>query len=376
MKIFLDTNVFYNDWYLRGANFKYLAHFLNNENHDLLISSVVIQETKNIRDRELAAAVLDLKKNLKIIERLNSKAVIGENDFSTTSYDLHSVLKEKVEGLTIIEYSGISHAVLVERVLKRRKPFGESGKGYRDALIWLSLLKYLEETKCSEEIIFVTENKSDFFDSKSPTTAFHPDLLEDLKSLGVPVNIKPYSALFDFVQTINKDEHAIDHTKAEELFGEYWEEEALAYLEAVPREVVSQLLSSVAIGDELRNIRSIRAQIWEGIEDFEVLSTNELDNGEVFVSCHYDLRLVELVIEIPAYDYHANKALLDAREHFYDVRMMDDSVTLKVGIRPYYTASFVYNAKDESLKGYSVSDFRIKPMNAATAVLRALSRTP
>ena len=34
MKVFLDTNVFYNDWYMRNANFKYLFHYLNNEGHD------------------------------------------------------------------------------------------------------------------------------------------------------------------------------------------------------------------------------------------------------------------------------------------------------------------------------------------------------
>ncbi|MEW7849251.1 PIN domain-containing protein [Massilia aurea] len=52
MNIFLDTNVFYNDWFLNNANFRYLFHYLSNEDGNLLVSKLVCQEAENIRLRE------------------------------------------------------------------------------------------------------------------------------------------------------------------------------------------------------------------------------------------------------------------------------------------------------------------------------------
>ena len=42
--------------------------------------------------------------------------------------------------INIIPYPSTSHKDLVSRDLARKRPFQESGKGYRDALIWESLL--------------------------------------------------------------------------------------------------------------------------------------------------------------------------------------------------------------------------------------------
>ena len=49
MKVFLDTNVFHNDWFMNNANFKSLFHFLNNEVHELILSKLVVQEVENNR---------------------------------------------------------------------------------------------------------------------------------------------------------------------------------------------------------------------------------------------------------------------------------------------------------------------------------------
>ncbi|EDM46807.1 PIN domain-containing protein [Marinobacter algicola] len=65
MKIFVDTNIFYNDWFMRNANFKYLFHFLNNEGHSLIVSDLVIQESENIRNRELLEALHEIKSGIK-----------------------------------------------------------------------------------------------------------------------------------------------------------------------------------------------------------------------------------------------------------------------------------------------------------------------
>ena len=56
----------------------------------------------------------------------------------------------------------VSHADLVERDLSSRKPFSPTGKGYRDALIWESVVELCTDLTDADTLIFVTDNKSDF----------------------------------------------------------------------------------------------------------------------------------------------------------------------------------------------------------------------
>lgn len=47
MWIVLDTNIFFNDWYVKGANFEMLRNYCNNMRHTLLLPQIVIQEVDN-----------------------------------------------------------------------------------------------------------------------------------------------------------------------------------------------------------------------------------------------------------------------------------------------------------------------------------------
>jgi hypothetical protein len=72
----------------------------------------------------------------------------------------------------------VSHTSIIERCGRRKKPFGEKkgDKGYKDYLIWLSIV---ELTKTADlQIIFLSQNKNDFADETG--TVLHADLLIDL----------------------------------------------------------------------------------------------------------------------------------------------------------------------------------------------------
>jgi PIN domain len=80
--------------------------------------------------------------------------------------------------------TGVPHEELVSRALERRKPFASSGAGYRDALIWHTVLDLLTEN--DEPVVFVTNNSSDFAEPKAPTVLAH-DLRNDLRNRGLEV---------------------------------------------------------------------------------------------------------------------------------------------------------------------------------------------
>lgn len=83
---------------------------------------------------------------------------------------------------------------LVKRDLARRRPFLETEQdkkkksfGFRDAVIWETILAYLQEDGSDASIHFVTKDRG--FTGKSAGKAvLHPHLLEDLDHLGIDAN--------------------------------------------------------------------------------------------------------------------------------------------------------------------------------------------
>ena len=244
MKVFLDTNVFYNDWFMKNANFKYLFHFLNNEGHELIVSKLVIEETENIRKREVRESLSEIKKHLKKVQKLNpEKLSFDLTTIGIKDYELLHLLKGRVENIKEIGYENITHSEVVKRAFLNKKPFMNGEKGYRDTLIWLSCLDHIIEDKINEDIVFITKNKSDFFKVKDNVVRFHEDLNRDIIERKIDTKIIPFTSLFDFVNsTIDKDDHAIDHYKSEEIFEEFIEDFAVDFLEGMSNIDLSKYL--------------------------------------------------------------------------------------------------------------------------------------
>ncbi|MCH8560292.1 PIN domain-containing protein [Nesterenkonia sp. DZ6] len=87
------------------------------------------------------------------------------------------LLKESVE---IATYSKLSIEDLLSRDLEGRKPFSESGRGFRDALIWESIRTYCSTSgHASGPAIFVTANHTDFCEEQGGP--LHSELRSELK---------------------------------------------------------------------------------------------------------------------------------------------------------------------------------------------------
>jgi len=77
----------------------------------------------------------------------------------------------------ILPFPSVTHEVLVKKCLDARRPFRKKDydRGYRDALIWFSLLEFAQ--KNSGEVYFISANTSDFGDNDD----WHSDFSSDLK---------------------------------------------------------------------------------------------------------------------------------------------------------------------------------------------------
>jgi len=360
MKVFLDTNIFYNNWFLTNANLQYLFHFLNNEGCELLLSKLVIEETENIRNRELSLSLAEIQKNVRKAQKLNlQKLNYDPKELGIDNYDFRSLLKEKVELIQELDYDCLSHSEIVKRALNDKKPFIRGEKGYRDTLIWLSFLDYLVRENISEEVVFITENKSDFFKMRDGIPKFHPDLESDIVQRGVKAKITPFASLFTYVNsTIDKDDHAIDKNSLEECFEDYVLDCGLDFLKGMSNSNLAEYLENSIFETKLNELLDMRIDIFEGIEDPEILHTHTLNSRDVYVSYRYNLRRVFLEIDISKFDYSQNMKELNKIFDYNEIS--SEIVTLYCVIRPYFDVSFIYNTRDKTLKDYEVAELWLR----------------
>ncbi|WP_073376492.1 PIN domain-containing protein [Desulfofustis glycolicus] len=141
MHIFLDSNIFFNNWKLNNPNFQHLFNFINNNYSFKLLSKLVVEETENNRRKQVKKTNADLQKSIKEYNKLNDEAIDAKlYQIKYEDYSLYELLAQKTENIKTIDYSAVSHEEVVERALNVKKPFLAGEKGYRDTLIWLSFL--------------------------------------------------------------------------------------------------------------------------------------------------------------------------------------------------------------------------------------------
>lgn len=185
MRIVLDTCVICRDFRMSKSAFRVFLDGLSRAGYSLHIPKLVCDEVLNKYAEELRSRADGIGRAIAKLERFTGH----EFGRPLSDADLQDLLNEYTELLNakftavqtdFLDYPDISHETLVSRALKRRKPFSESGKGYRDALIWETIL-HLATSGEMQPIAFISCNPKDFADGNGQ---LHPDLLEDIASLG------------------------------------------------------------------------------------------------------------------------------------------------------------------------------------------------
>lgn len=193
MKVVLDTNIIFNDFHLKGAKVNGLCESVKLTGDSVYIPEIVVDESTNKYRERIQECKSKIDKNISDFKRLTGKDIKDSSisdEFIAKEADEYTVLfKKKLQKLNvkIIPYPSISHQELVKRDLARKKPFQESGKGYRDALIWESIKSICDKSTSlldMPKIIFVNKNHKDFCEDG----VLHLDLKSDLVDNGIDKN--------------------------------------------------------------------------------------------------------------------------------------------------------------------------------------------
>lgn len=239
MIVVLDTTETFHDLRLEGSNFTFLRTYVHYTSSKLIVPRVVFEETVNHFRERLAKGIQEYQDKLRDLNRLLEKSVVDASELiidevgELQKFRVHLEKEISFCNGQILELDAVSVTALVERSLKRRKPFdGEGRKGFRDAVLWESVLHSIVGSSTSEiRVALITRNSSDF--GKDGVLA--DDLREDCKKIGksencvtlfnclksfIDAEVKPHLATLDSISEQIR-EGAYKEFDVAEFFHEY-----------------------------------------------------------------------------------------------------------------------------------------------------------
>lgn len=201
----IDTNFIHLDYFLRGTFITALARSASKLNHAVYMPQVVFDELCKQYYEEIDKLESSFNSVQKGLYKLTpAKYQSSDFDFQKQKTDYEQILTQRCQdlGIWILDYPDVSHRDMVKRELSKRKPFKDSIKGYRDALIWETVLKAGKGLRKNDTLVLLTNNTDDFAKPKDKAN-LHPDLLDDCKEKSIPNN--KIQLISDFKPFINNE---------------------------------------------------------------------------------------------------------------------------------------------------------------------------
>jgi hypothetical protein len=288
--------------------------------------------------------------------------------------DYRKCLLQKIKktDITVLSYPEITHQKVVQRDLQRRKPFKENGIGYRDTLIWETVLSLLKEHR--EEIVFVTNNKRDFGNEPN----LFSELLLDIEELGFGAQyVKLYNSLDNLnnelfipqLKRLNKMMVKLEHDDVEKFSLIKWLQENL--LEELKEYGWDYELAELEYGHGTANIESLTIKTTT-IDDVRALPSGNLlisstvqIEGDVEVQLEWedylsfsDVRdLLDMIDEITGFEALRTKVPFDSTLAF--TLILEGSTNTPI--------SFEVDELDTFRYGIVVNKHPRKPPNPASS---------
>lgn len=195
----MDTNIYYDQYYMRDTRFIAVIESLDQLNLVWGLPEVVYEEVVQKHRERVGELNKSIKKlNKEIRQTLDDDFALREINVKKKCKDYRVAFKKLFKSETnmvFIPFPKVTHKKVIKRAVAKRKPFKKNGQGYRDTILWEAVLSELSSNEY-EKIIFVTENRSDFLNRNR---RLHQELVRDLKELKIPqANLEIFPSLYSF----------------------------------------------------------------------------------------------------------------------------------------------------------------------------------
>lgn len=177
----LDATELRADLLLRSARFKLIANMWQETWINVVIPASVLEETVANYGRQVA----DLRKREHMIHQDRVRLGLKPSPAIDDDFDYRSFLLEHLDeklGIKVLPWPEVDHPTLVDRAVRRVPPFDSKGDGYRDSLVWFSVLNLASQ---GVDVALVTKD-NDFCDSSGELSSV---LTEEIRGLSGSVEI-------------------------------------------------------------------------------------------------------------------------------------------------------------------------------------------
>lgn len=307
MRIVIDTNIFCEDYYLRGSNFRVLLDGLNSLPGTLLIPDVVVDEVVNryredlleitSKEREARNSLGRLLSDPDSVPPLNIDVVAQTKAYRT---HLETVIAQHGK---VLPYPQIPHKKIVERDLARKKPFKRDGSGYRDLLIWETIKSQM--LWGAERVIFLTNNPKDFGEGPLVDPELQPEIIN-------PDHLRLIRSLREFNEEfVTPRLRMIEGAKAEAFSGASAEIDLAAWLRS---DLIDILYFEESLGPLVAGFPdgagSVRPTELVEFHDLKIVSARQLKSGEKLARISVDAEL-EFSIDVEWDDFVKHPEIRD-----------------------------------------------------------------
>ena len=181
--VFLDSNALVADYRLRSAAMRVLLRRSRDGLDRVLVPNIVISEVARSYEREYRSAMSSLAKDFQRLQRLRTDLEdFGlEEDLAALedSDDYEGWLIEALATNNVDICLPPADVIneLVRRATLRLPPFDEKGNGFRDATVWLTLLRHLNEHPPYDASAFISDDRKAFWSENGLKSALTADLV-------------------------------------------------------------------------------------------------------------------------------------------------------------------------------------------------------
>lgn len=310
MLVVLDANVFCADFQMSGNAFRVFLSGFRRAGLVPCVPECVIDEVLNKYRENCDDLARQAAKLAHDARRLVGHDVINlfpDQEYTDLLYSQYSskFFRTTLDDFEQLPYPSISHKELAQRASRKRRPFRERDGGYRDSLLWLSIIEHLK--KDQRPIAFVTNNSRDF----SSEGKLHEHLVEDVLNLNLSPGVV---TLFNTMSELNEALILPTLQVLDEVRQKLTDQSNPLSLR---NWVDTSLLELLKYEEGFGPLAPGHGKSWisdiERIHAVEIDATRRLDQNEVLVSAHVEVNAL-LHISVHWGDYLAYD---DVRDLFY-----------------------------------------------------------
>lgn len=199
MIVVVDTNIFHGDPLMRRSHFRILLGQHLRGRITLALPEVVVREVPKLFQTQLDAAAGAIgTEAAKLRDLGHDPGVIALPDTAQARADFEQRLRAglRERNVRIAPVTGDLDE-LVDQSVAERRPFRGKSQGFRDALIWRSVLELADD----DEVLLVTKNWRDFAQDDKHQDVLHQHLREDMQAAGHPPDrVRLVPSLEEFVK--------------------------------------------------------------------------------------------------------------------------------------------------------------------------------